>query len=74
MNRPSEYAHLFELPVAERLQLVEDLWDSIAADSGQDLPLDEAVHHELLARKQRLDANPESALTWEQVRERLKKA
>jgi putative addiction module component (TIGR02574 family) len=72
MNHPSQFAHLFELPLAERLQLVEDLWDSIAADSGADVPLDEAVHRELLARKRALEAAPESALSWEQVRSRMR--
>jgi putative addiction module component (TIGR02574 family) len=27
-------AHLFKLPVNERIRLVEDLWDSIAADQS----------------------------------------
>lgn len=30
--------HLRELPIAERIKLVEDLWDSIAADQNA-LPL-----------------------------------
>jgi putative addiction module component (TIGR02574 family) len=36
---------LRKLSVAERIQLVEDLWDSIAADS--DLPLTDAQKAEL---------------------------
>jgi putative addiction module component (TIGR02574 family) len=31
-------ANLYELPIAERIRLVEDLWDSIAADQNA-LPL-----------------------------------
>ncbi len=38
--------HLRELPVAERIKLVEDLWDSIAADQSV-LPLTSAQRVEL---------------------------
>ena len=38
-----------DLPVAERLKLVEDLWDSIAAEQSA-LPLTEAQRAELDAR------------------------
>ena len=40
---------LYELPLEERLRIVEDLWDSIAADS-QTLPLSEA-HKEVLEQR-----------------------
>src|SRR5699024_10644735 len=35
---------LLDLPVEQRLHLVEELWDSIAADQGA-LPLSEAQRH-----------------------------
>ncbi len=44
--------HLRELPIAERIQLVEDLWDSIAADQDA-LPLTFEQREEL---DRRLDA------------------
>ena len=44
--------HLRDLPVSERIKLVEDLWDSIAADQSA-LPLTTAQKTEL---DQRLDA------------------
>ena len=44
--------HLRDLPVSERIKLVEDLWDSIAADQSA-LPLTTAQKAEL---DQRLDA------------------
>jgi putative addiction module component (TIGR02574 family) len=43
---------LHDLPVEQRLHLVEELWDSIAADQGA-LALSEAQRREL---DQRLDA------------------
>ena len=43
---------LHTLPIVERIQLVEDLWDSIASDQGV-LPLTDAQRIEL---DRRLDA------------------
>jgi putative addiction module component (TIGR02574 family) len=44
--------HLRELPIADRIKLVEDLWDSIAADQNA-LPLTPEQREEL---DRRLDA------------------
>ena len=61
-----EFAELFELPPAERLQLVEDLWDSLIPHEAE-LPVPDWVVRELHERKTRFDANPESGLSWEEV-------
>ena len=45
-------ANLYRLPIAERIRLVEDLWDSIAADQ-RNLPLTTEQRDEL---DRRLDA------------------
>ena len=66
MNHPSEFAALFKLPLAERLQLVEDLWDSIAAEQDQ-LPLPEWQARELQERAARYDAGQESTHSWDEV-------
>ena len=71
MNTHVEFAALFELPVAERLQLVEDLWDSIAAQRELD-PVPEAVLAELRARKAAFDAEPSTGIAWEEVKRRLR--
>ena len=71
MNTHPEYATLFELPVSERLQLVEDLWDSIAAEREQ-APVPEALLVELRARKAAFDADPSSGITWEEAKRRLR--
>lgn len=63
---------LLKLPVAERIQLVEDLWDSIAAEADG-LPLTEAQKSELDHRLQEHEADPDSAIPRETVRERLYK-
>jgi putative addiction module component (TIGR02574 family) len=63
---------LLKLSVAERIQLVEDLWDSIAADP-EGLPLTDAQKAELDRRLEEHEMDPDSAVSWEAVRERLYK-
>lgn len=62
---------LLKLSVPERIQLVEDLWDSIAAES-EALPLTEAQRSEVELRLAEHDRDPASALSWEEVRGRLR--
>ncbi len=59
-----------ELSVAERIQLAEDLWDSIAPE-GDDVPLTEAQTAELDRRLDDLEQNPDAGEPWEVVRARL---
>ena len=70
MNTHPEFEALFKLPVAERLQLVEDLWDSIAAERESE-PIPEAVLAELRERKARFDADPASGISWAEAKRRL---
>ena len=67
----TEFAPLFKLGRAERLQLVEDLWDSIAEEDGQ-LPLPDWKREELRRRKERFLQHPSSGRTWEQVKQRVR--
>ena len=64
------------LGIDERLTLVEELWDSIAADSTA-LPLTQAQRAELDRRIAEHEANPNDVVPWEEIRttitERLKK-
>jgi putative addiction module component (TIGR02574 family) len=64
------------LPVEERLALVEDIWDSIAADSAA-LPLTDAQRAELDRRLAEHVTNPDDVVPWEELRgsitERLKR-
>lgn len=61
---------LRELSVAERIQLVEDLWDSIAEDA-RELPLSEAQRQELDRRLDDLEKNPTAGKPWEQVKREI---
>jgi putative addiction module component (TIGR02574 family) len=67
----TEFASIFKLGRAERLQLVEDLWDSIAEEDAQ-LPVPEWKREELRQRKQRFAQHPSSGRTWEQVKQRAR--
>ena len=64
----AEFAPLFQLARAERLQLVEDLWDSIAQEDGE-LPVPEGKLEELKQRKARFLAHPASGRTWDEVQQ-----
>jgi putative addiction module component (TIGR02574 family) len=64
-------SELRALSVAERLQLVEDLWDSIAEDQHS-LPDHPAVIEELRARKAQFQANPSSGIPWTEAKQRIR--
>ena len=56
------------MSVSERIQLVEDIWDTIA-ESNQDLPLTSAQETELDRRLQQYSRNPRAGRSWETIRE-----
>jgi putative addiction module component (TIGR02574 family) len=56
------------LSVAERVQLVEDLWDSIAR-SNAEVPIPQWQKNELGRRKRNYLRNPDSGLKWGQVQQ-----
>jgi putative addiction module component (TIGR02574 family) len=55
------------LPIDERLTLVEEIWDSIAADTGA-VPLTDVQRIELQKRIAEDDARPDDVTPWEQVK------
>ncbi len=67
----TEFEPLFRLSRAERLQLVEDLWDSIAEEDS-DSVVSEAKRSELRQRKQRFRTHPSSGRSWDQVKQRAR--
>jgi putative addiction module component (TIGR02574 family) len=62
---------IFDLSPAEKLQLVEDLWDDLAADPAS-IPVHDWHKEELARRKANLAQNPASGLTWEEVARRIR--
>lgn len=67
----TEFAPLFKLGRAERLQLVEDLWDSIAQEDAPS-PVPDSTRDELRRRRERHLQDPSSGRTWEQVTQRAR--
>jgi putative addiction module component (TIGR02574 family) len=58
------------LPVSERIQIVEDLWDSIADDPSA-VGLTAAHIEELDRRLDALESLPEAGTPWHVARERI---
>jgi putative addiction module component (TIGR02574 family) len=56
--------------VAQRILLVEEIWDSIA-DQEAPIPLTEAQRQDLQRRIAAYEANPMAGSSWEEVKARL---
>jgi len=67
----SDLSSVFDLSPSEKLQLVEDLWDDLAA-SPEFVPFHDWQREELERRKANLLKNPGSGLTWEEVQQRVR--
>jgi len=65
-----ELDQLRKLPIAEKLRIVEQLWDDIAA-SDEPLVLRDWHVAEAQRRDAELDTNPEIALTREELWKRV---
>ena len=61
-----------KLSIPERLQLVEDIWDSIAEET-EAMPVPPEVLDEAERRLAEHRADPDSAIPWEEVRADLYK-
>ncbi len=62
---------IFDLSPSEKLQLVEDLWDDLAA-TPESVPVHDWQRQELTRRKANLMENPASGLAWEEVKRRVR--
>jgi putative addiction module component (TIGR02574 family) len=68
----SDPASVFDLSPAEKLQLVEDLWDDLAA-APEAVPIYDWQKEELARRKANFEKNPSPGVTWEEVQARIRK-
>jgi putative addiction module component (TIGR02574 family) len=64
-------ASIFDLSPSEKLQVVEDLWDDLAATPA-DIPIPDWQLAELDRRKANLKSNPASGLSWDEVKRRVR--
>jgi putative addiction module component (TIGR02574 family) len=62
---------IFDLSPSEKLQLVQDLWDELAATPDA-VPVYDWQKQELARRKANLLKNPASGLAWEEVKRRVR--
>ncbi len=69
----SNIAEYVKLSVPERIQLVEDIWDSIA-EIPEELPLTAAQQAELERRLDAYHQSPEEGSPWECVREAIRRS
>ena len=60
------------LNVEDRLQLIEELWDSLAV-TPEAIPVTDAQRKELARRRRAHARNPSAAKSWEQVRAKLER-
>ncbi len=60
-------------PFAEKMQLVEDLWDAIAEEAAQQR-LSDAQRQLLETRLRESDAHPEDGKPWEAVRAEIERS
>lgn len=66
----TQVADILELSVAEKIQIVEDIWDSISQNPEQ-LPVSEAEKLELDKRLESYKQNPNEGIEWETLKKNL---
>jgi len=68
--RPEEIPEISRLSTAEKILLVEDLWDSISADQTS-IPIPQSHKDELERRLKRYRAHPGDLLSLEELQTRI---
>ena len=68
---PGDLTPVFDLSSSEKLQLVEDLWDDLAA-TPEAIPVHEWQKQELERRRENYQKNPGSGSSWEDVKKRIR--
>lgn len=61
---------VLQLPVPERIRIVEAIWDSIA-DTPDAIELSDEQRAELDRRLESLEKNPDAGSPWSEVRDRI---
>jgi putative addiction module component (TIGR02574 family) len=71
MKRSISASDVMELSVAERIELVEDLWDTIA-EVPEIVELTEEQKRVLDERLEAYHKNPDAGSPWEEVKNRIR--
>jgi len=64
------YAEILNLPPAERLRLLEAIWDSLT-EVPEAIPVSQELRDELERRLQNYYRNPDSARPWEEIKDAI---
>jgi len=70
MDKAISIANLLKLSISERIQWVEDVWDSIV-NVPEAVPLTEAHKKELDARLEDYHKNPSNGSPWNDIKKKL---
>jgi putative addiction module component (TIGR02574 family) len=70
MDRP-DLSVLDRLPTSERIRVLQDLWDRIAA-RPDDIKVPQKQIDELVRREAEDDRDPDAAIPWDHVRKALR--
>lgn len=62
--------HALSLSVEDRLELIEEIWDSLVA-TPEAIPVTDAQRRELARRRRAHSRNPSAAKSWGEVRAKL---
>lgn len=65
-----QVSEILQLSVAERIQIAEDIWDSISANP-ESLELSEAQKVELDKRLENYEENPDDGIEWETLKKNI---
>jgi len=65
-----QVSEILQLSVAERVQIVEDIWDSIGKNP-EELPVSEAEKLRLDKRLEDYQHNPNEGIEWETLKKNL---
>lgn len=71
MTRAEALAEINSWTLNDRLELFNEMWDTIATDSGV-LPLSPELRQLLEERHAEDEANPDDVLTWDEIKSSLK--
>jgi putative addiction module component (TIGR02574 family) len=69
----TQLSEILQLTIAERIQLAEDIWDSVAA-FPEAIPLTDAQKEELDRRLQTYAKNPNEGISWDDLKAKLRKS
>ena len=69
MAKP-KFSDILELSIPERIQLVQDIWDTIT-DVPESLELTDEQKLEIDRRIEKLDRQPETSIEWSTLKERI---